>query len=251
MESLELSILLPAFIAGVLVLATHVPLGMSVLARGIIFADLAVAQIAGLGVILAELLGIAENGLMVQIIALSSALIGASLLAYLERRLLDVQEAAIGLLFVLAATAGILLMSRDVHAGEHLQDLLIGQILWVTQNQLILTALVTAALLSIWYKLNARLNTLGFYALFSLAITVSVQLVGVYLVFASLIVPALVTHRFRNKRLLNAFGIGIGGYGSGLLLSVWFDLPAGAAIVWAMTFVGLIWLLIQRQLDRP
>ena len=134
MDSIDLSILVPAFIAGLLVLSTHVPLGMTVLKRGIIFADLAVAQIAGLGVIIAGLLDLTAYPIAVQAIAALSALLGAALLAYVERRLPEAQEAVIGLLFVLAATGGILLMSRDVHAGEHLKDLLVGQILWVNDS---------------------------------------------------------------------------------------------------------------------
>ncbi len=240
MNSLELDILLPAFLAGLLVLATHIPFGMRVLQRGVIFADLAVAQIAGLGVVLAELLDLTEQPLLVQLVAVSSALFGAALLAWIERRTPEVKEAAIGLTFVLAASLGILLMSRDVHAGEHLKDLLIGQILWVSNAQLIATALLTAALLMAWHNFKQRLGDLGFYALFAIAITASVQLVGVYLVFASLIVPALATHRRARRRYVQAFAIGIAGYVLGLLLSVWFDLPTGATIVWAMALAALL-----------
>ncbi|MCX7192083.1 MAG: metal ABC transporter permease, partial [Proteobacteria bacterium] len=190
MNSIELDILLPAFIAGLLVLATHIPLGMKVLARGVIFADLAVAQIAGLGIVLAGLLNLTDKPLLVQGIAALSALLGAALLTLIERNLPEVKEACIGLTFVLAASGGILLMSRDVHAGEHLKDLLVGQILWVNPTQLIATAVLSVVLLGIWHWQQDRLGHLGFYALFALAVTASVQLVGVYLVFASLIVPA-------------------------------------------------------------
>lgn len=239
MNPIELDILLPAFLAGLLVLATHIPFGMRVLQRGVIFADLAVAQIAGLGVIFAELLGLIEKPLLVQFVAAGSALSGAALLAWIERRAPDVKEAFIGLTFVLAATLSILLMSRDVHAGEHLKDLLVGQILWVSNAQLVATALLTAALLLIWKSMRQRLGDFGFYALFALAITASVQLVGIYLVFASLIVPALATRHRSGRRYLHAFAVGIAGFALGLLLSVWFDLPTGAAIVWAMALAGL------------
>ena len=239
MNGIELSILLPAFIAGLLVLATHIPFGMKVLERGVIFADLAVAQIAGLGVILAALLDLTEQPMMVQAIAAASALCGAALLAWIEKRLADVKEACIGLTFVLAASGGILLMSRDVHAGEHLKDLLVGQILWVSTNQLIATALLTFALLVLWQWSRLKTHYLGFYALFALAVTASVQLVGVYLVFASLIVPALATYRVRQRRTLYAFAIGITGDAAGLLLSAWLDLPSGATVVWAMAVAGV------------
>ncbi|MBI5006965.1 MAG: metal ABC transporter permease [Nitrosomonadales bacterium] len=244
--NLELDILLPAFLAGLLVLATHIPFGMRVLQRGVIFADLAVAQIAGLGVIVAGLLDLTGQPLLVQFIAAASALCGAALLAWIERHTAEVKEAWIGLTFVLAASLGILLMSRDVHAGEHLKDMLVGQILWVSQTQLIATALLTAALLAIWNSLRQRLGDFGFYALFALAITASVQLVGIYLVFASLIVPALATYRIAERRHLYAFAVGTLGYALGLLASVWFDLPAGAAIVWAMMLCGMLLTTLKR-----
>ncbi len=253
MNNIELSILLPAFIAGLLVLATHIPFGMKVLERGVIFADLAVAQIAGLGAIIAALLGVTDQPLLVQLIATISALCGAALLAWIEYRLAEVKEACIGLTFVLAASGGILLMSHDVHAGEHLKDLLVGQILWVSTNQLISTAVLTVALLAIWQWSKLKVSTLGFYALFAVAVTASVQLVGVYLVFASLIVPALATYRISKNRNYYAFAIGVAGYTIGLLLSAWFDLPSGATIVWAMAIVGVIaaLLLSENSVSHP
>ncbi len=240
MNPIELTILLPAFLAGLLVLATHIPLGMKVLQRGVIFADLAVAQIAGLGVVIAGLLALTDKPLLVQLIAAISALCGAALLAWIERRVPEVKEACIGLTFVLAASLGILLMSRDVHAGEHLKDMLVGQILWVNAEQLIVTAILTAVLLALWHWTKLKNSNLGFYGLFALAVTASVQLVGIYLVFASLIVPALATYRVKQRRMTIAFAIGVLGYALGLLLSAWFDLPSGATVVWAMAVVGFI-----------
>ncbi len=238
MNTLELDILLPAFIAGLLVLSTHIPFGMRVLQRGVIFADIAVAQIAGLGVIIGSLLEFANHPVLVQLVAVVSALCGAALLSWIERRAPEVKEAFIGLTFVLAACLGILLMSRDVHAGEHLKDLLVGQILWVSHTQLAVTALLSAALLTVWHFVQHRQNQFAFYALFAVAVTASVQLVGIYLVFSSLIVPALVTFGRTQRRYLFAFAVGVTGYATGLLLSVWFDLPSGAAIVWSMALTG-------------
>jgi zinc/manganese transport system permease protein len=238
MNNIDLDIILPAFIAGAIVLATHVPLGMRVLARGVIFVDLAIAQIAGLGVIIAALAGLEENVYAVQAMAASSALLGAALLTYTEHKRPKIQEANIGLVFVLAATLGMLLMSHDVHAGEHLKDLLAGQILWVGRSQLVAAAILTAVLFVLWLAFRGRFPRLAFYAQFALAVTASVQLVGVYLVFTSLIVPALATYRCRKWRPAIAYAIGIAGYAAGLVLSAWYDLPAGPAIVWAMAVCG-------------
>ncbi len=246
MNNIDLEVLIPAFLAGLLVLATHVPLGMKVLARGIIFADLAVAQIAGLGVIATGFLEVTGYPLAVQIIAASSAIFGAILLVIIEQKLPEVQEACIGLLFVLAASGSILLMNHDTHTGEHLQNLLLGQILWVSNNQLFSTLALTAVLLASWRVLHQRLGNIGFYILFALAVTASVQLVGVYLVFASLIIPALATYKIQQHRMLAASLIGITGYAIGLWLSVWADLPSGATIIWTMTIAGAPVLLKKR-----
>src|SRR3954462_15165756 len=126
--SIDASILGPALIAGLLVTATHVPLGMQVLARGIVFIDLAIAQIAGCGVLIADRLGFEAEGFAVQISALLAALAGALLLTWTEKIWPDVQEAVIGVVFVLGATGSILLLASNPHGSEHLQNLLVGQI---------------------------------------------------------------------------------------------------------------------------
>lgn len=228
-------ILLPALLAGLLVLATHVPLGAQVLERGIVFIDLAIAQIAGIGVIAADAMGLEPQGWAVQAAALSAALLGALLLTWTERRWPQIQEALIGVLFVLASCAGLLLLAGNPHGGEHLKDLLVGQILWVSTPQLAGMALLTLLVLALWFGAGERLGRVGFYLLFALAVTASVQLVGVYLVFTTLIVPALAVRGLRRPwRLPLAYGLGAAGYALGLLLSARFDLPSGAVVVLAM-----------------
>ncbi len=231
-------ILWPAFVAGLLVTATHVPLGMQVLQRGIVFIDLAVAQIAGVGVILADYLGWEPTGVAVQIAALSAAIAGAVLLTWTERRWPAVQEAIIGVVFVLGSSAAILLLAGNPHGGEHLKELLVGQILWVNAARIPLLALITAAILAVWFGLGERLGRTGFYLLFACAVTMSVQLVGLYLVFVTLVMPALATYYSRRRRYIIAYLVGVLGYAGGLLASLWLDLPSGAMIVCAMAAVG-------------
>jgi zinc/manganese transport system permease protein len=245
--ALDWTILGPGLIAGLLVLTTHVPLGTQVLDRGIVFIDLAIAQIAGLGVIAADSLGLPEGGLAVQAAAVTAALLGALLLTWTERRAPQQQEALIGVLFILAACAGILLLAGNPHGGEHLKDLLVGQILWVHQEQLIWLAAVSALLcVAMWLGWVRRLGRFGFYAAFAVAVTASVQLVGVYLVFSSLIIPALATRTLRGRRRLAVgYAIGALGYALGLALSALFDLPSGAVIVWTLAACALasVWLV--------
>jgi zinc/manganese transport system permease protein len=244
LAAFDWSILGPALIAGLLVTATHVPLGTQVLARGIVFIDLAIAQIAGCGVLLADRMGFEAEGIAVQIAALCAALAGALLLTWTERIWPDVQEAVIGVVFVLGATGSVLLLASNVHGSEHLRDLLVGQILWAQPSRLIWAAAVYVGVLAVWFGAGHRIGRVGFYALFAVAVTVSVQLVGLYLVFATLIVPPLATRRMQRGRLIAAWTIGAVGYALGLTVSTLTDVPSGPVIVWVLCIVGLAWFQI-------
>jgi zinc/manganese transport system permease protein len=246
-SNLDLGIIGPAFVAGLLVLSTHVPLGRQVIARGIIFIDLAIAQVAGVGVILAANLGWDEHGIAAQLAAFLAALLGAVLLWGVEKLWPDIQEALIGVLFVLAACIGILLLAHNPEGGEHLRDLLVGQILWANYDMLLVPGLLYAAILAAWYLLPGRNHPLVFYPLFAVTVTVSVQLVGVYLVFASLILPAIAARRRGgHDGLWLGYLLGATGYGLGLLLSLVLDLPAGALIVCCLLVCVLPWLIAHR-----
>lgn len=200
-------------------------------------------------------------------------MLGALLLSWSEKHWSQIQEALIGVLFVLSATGAIVLVSADPHGGEHLKDLLVGQILWVTPTDLVPVAALYAVVLTLWFGARKRLGALGFYMLFAVMVTASVQLVGVYLVFASLIIPALATRGMRDcmaalgsfantatpdaggtnpgmgvgsgrsratQRLVLGYALGAAGYAAGLVLSALFDLPAGAVIVWMLALLGVL-----------
>jgi len=249
-EYLDLEIIAPAFCAGLLVLSTHVPLGQQVLKRGIIFIDLAIAQVAGFGVIVAAALDWAGNIFVVQFFAVSAALSATLLLNWTEKWWADIQEAIIGVLFVLAATASILLLSENPHGGEHLKDLLVGQILWVTWDMLWPILLLYTLCLVLWFKLQP-INKFGFYAIFAIVVTASVQLVGVYLVFASLIIPAIATRKITSSiRIQIGYACGAVAYLAGLIVSTIMDLPTGAVIVWTLFLVGLATALLSLGINR-
>lgn len=247
MNSIDISLLLPPLLAGLLVLSTHVPLGRRVLDKGIIFIDLAIAQVAALGFMVAG--NVSEHfpfhseitaNAFGQIAAALAASGAALVLTWSGRRWPRIQEALIGLLFVLAACIGMLLLAHDPHGGEHLTDLLAGQILWVNVGQLLVPAAVYAGLGIAWLFLRKRLWDGDFYLLFALAVTVSVQLVGVFLVFTSLIAPAIASrHRHGRSALIWAYGVGLLGYAIGLLLSALLDLPAGPAIAACLCLLAL------------
>ena len=238
---IDWSIVGPAFVAGLIVLSTHVPLGQEVLRRGIIFIDLAIAQVAGLGVIAAHAMEWDQGGFEVQIAAVSAALIAAAGLNWSEKRWGNIQEPIIGSLFVLAATGGILLLAGNPHGSEHLKELLVGQILWQSWSSMVPIAILSAVVLIAWFVGGDRLRNRNFYPIFAVVVTASVQIVGIYLVFASLIIPALATVGLRRgNRLLVGYVIGGVSYLGGILLSFVLDLPTGAIIVWTMAAVALI-----------
>ncbi len=238
----DLMLIVPAFLAGTLVLSIHVPLGQEVLKRGIIFIDIAIAQIAALGVIAATVFGGELASWQIQLFAGLSAIGGALLIHWLEKNHSAVLEALIGLIFVLAASGALLLASYAPHSDELLHDLLVGQILWVNYEQLLWVMALYIPLLVVWFTSRSTQRPMVFYLVFSLAVTASVQLVGIYLVFASLILPALASrHIVKPKtRLLTSYIIGLSGYLLGLIASLLFDLPTGAITVWTLLLVVFI-----------
>jgi zinc/manganese transport system permease protein len=241
MEAIDWSIIGPALVAGLVVLSTHVPLGQEVLNRGIIFIDLAIAQVAGLGVIAAHAMDWDPNGIEVQLAAVSAAILAAVGLHWTEKRWAKIQEPLIGVLFILAATGGILLLAGNPHGSEHLKELLVGQILWTTWSSIWPVAMLYVVVLAVWYCLRQHFGALTFYLAFAVVVTASVQIVGIYLVFASLIIPALATTGIRRgNRLVAGYLVGAVSYFIGIVLSFLLDLPTGAVIVWSMAVVAIV-----------
>jgi len=252
LSSSDLALLAAPFAAGLVVVATHVPLGMTVLRRGIIFIDLAIAQVAALGVIGAGLLHLDDLAPWVtQFAAGLAALAAAALLTFCERCWPEIQEALIGLLFVFAAAAGIVLLAGSPHGGEHLRDLLSGQILWADWRQITVLGVLSVVVLAMRAWLRQRGDGFPFYALFAIAVTASVQLVGVLLVFASLIAPAVATSGLPGtNRSAAAFAIGALGYGVGLVISLLVDMPAGAAVACTLVLLAAVGLSVWNRASR-
>ncbi|OUS23878.1 ABC transporter [Thalassotalea sp. 42_200_T64] len=251
-EMFELfEILLPALVAGLLVLSTHVPLGYQVLKRGIIFIDLAIAQIAGLGAVVVATTDFGHhlpgaNYLTAAVFALS----GAGIIALFERFAKPQLEALIGCLYVLSATAAYLLLANDPHGGDLLKQVLSGQIIWVRFSDLYVHMVLSAIILLLMVGKPNLLTGKWFYFIFALAITSSVQMVGVFLVFSTLIIPALATAKFARFKMPSAYLIGFVAYLLGLIASALWDLPSGAAIVWSLAIVAIIGSITINQIAK-
>ena len=246
-----LSILLPAWCVCVLIALTHAPLGISVLQRGIIFIDLAIAQIAGLGMLIAvEWLHI-DAWWLTQLLALSFACAAAAAFHWCEKYFNQYQEAVIGCSYVLAASLAVLALSHNPHGGEALNHLLAGQVLFVEFTDVLTHLPIYALILLLWFTVPVCRQGLGFYAIFAAAITSSVQLVGVYVVFASLIMSALATVFLQSykAKLLLAWSTGILSVSFGLLLAASMDFPAGPMIVLFYGITAILALMLSKSIQ--
>jgi zinc/manganese transport system permease protein len=237
---LDWSLLGPPLAAGFLIVVTHVAFGREVLKRGIIFIDLTIAQVAALGVIVAGALQLGDAAWGVQTLAVGAALVVAALLSWTERHWPHLQEAFIGSLYVVSASFALLLLANDPHGAEAFNKLLSGQLLWVTYEQIMPVALLYVGILIAWWLWGERMKSL-FYFLFALLVTASVQLVGVFLVFATLILPALGICRInKSSALLLGYSVGAISYIAGLWLSFAFDIPAGPLVVCLLAVLSVV-----------
>ena len=237
-----IALLAPALVAGALISLVHVPLGQEVLRRGIIFLDLAVAQCAALGMIAFQSFAVIDEYSLFaaygRLIAGLIAAIACSLLFFvLEKRSGKYQEALIGCAFILSASMGLLLVANNPHGGAEIKDILEGQILWTSWSSLLFVAPIFISISLIWTLCKSK-RALLFYPLFAITIPFSVSMIGVYLVFASLIFPALAVAKIERHKVAIGILISIAAYFIGLTTSYLFDWPAGPAIILALAICG-------------
>jgi len=220
----------PALLIGLLIAIVHVPFGVEVLKRGIIFIDLAIAQIAALGYLCSEIVFEGASPLIGGLSAFGAAILGGAIFKVIENRQPDKQEAWIGVFFVVSASLSILILSDQPHGAEELNHILSGQILFTTYSDFKTCLPIYVILFATVIKVTRAMTGLYFYALFALTITLSVQVVGVYVVFASLIIPALVFSRQKMGShapyVFSSLSVVIGILGSTV-----FDFPAGPSLV--------------------
>ena len=239
-----LTFLWPAFLVAVCLVGIHAYFGIQVLARKVIFVDLALAQIAALGATVAFMLGHPAQSLPTYGYSLAFTLLAAVLLAFTRAWGTRVpQEALIGVIYVVAAAAAILLIDRAPQGAEHLKQILTGNILTSGLNDVAAIVPLYAAIGLLHWLLRGRMGGTGslvwefvFYASFGMVVTSSVAIAGVLLVFSFLIVPAAIGVMFASSlayQLAIGWIVGMVTSAAGLAASFAFDLPTGAAMVCA------------------
>lgn len=244
-----LEIGLPVLAAGLLILASHVPLGHQVLKRGIVFIDLAIAQVAALGTILAaQIHWHGHDHWLQQGMAILFALMGVGLVAWINKSFPAWREAFIGLIYVTAASVLVLLVAGQPKGGQLLTSTLSGDILWLSWEDLILLAVVAVFVQCLAWFAPAKLERF-FYLIFAVTITLSVVKAGIYLVFVCLIAPALASVVDKRSPLWS-YLVGCLGFMLGLTIAWHFDLPAAACIVVSIIISLLMILILQRQTAR-
>src|SRR5471030_1759604 len=234
----------PSFLVAVCLVGIHAYFGIQVLARKVIFVDLALAQIAALGATVAFMLGHPAQSPATYGYSLSFTLLAALLLAFTRSWGTRVpQEALIGVIYVVSAAAAILLIDRAPQGAEHLKQILTGNILTSGYSELAVIAPLYVAIGLLLWLLHHRLSAAKslvwefiFYATFGVVVTSSVAIAGVLLVFSFLIIPACMGVMFASslaKQLAIGWIVGIFTSAAGLAASFVFDLPTGAALVCA------------------
>jgi zinc/manganese transport system permease protein len=245
----------------------HAYLGIHVLAREVIFVDIALAQIAALGATAAFLAGYDLESRMSYAFGATATLVGAGVLALTRTRRRDIsQEAVIGVVYVVSAAAAVLLLARAPHGAEHLRGMLVGSLLSVSGREVLDVAALYAGVGGFHWLCrrpfllisrsaetafadgwHVRLWDFLFYASFGIVVTSSVRIAGVLLVFSYLIVPALAGMALGGslgRRLAAGWAVGTVVSVAGVMASAALDLPTGATIVCAFGVALIaIWLL--------
>jgi zinc/manganese transport system permease protein len=248
-------ILLPAFVASLILTGIHAYLGVHVVERGVIFVDLSLAQIAALGSTVAYLAGYDVHSSTAYLFSLGFTFLGAAIFAFSRshRKTRIPQEAIIGIVYAVSAAIAILVMSKATQETEHLKEMLVGNILSVSWRELAKTAVLYALVGAFHYVFRRRFLTISmnepeaerlgwnirfwdflFYMSFGFVVTSSVAIAGVLLVFCFLIVPAVTAMLFSTRlgpRLAIGWTMGAAVSAGGVALSFLWDLPTGATIV--------------------
>jgi zinc/manganese transport system permease protein len=252
---MDLSLFLPPLVACLVIVAIHSYLGLHVIAREVIFVDLSLAQMAALGSAVAILAGRESDSTAALIYALGFTSLGAAVFALTrsDERGRVPQEAIIGIVYVVASAAAILVADRTPRGGEAIKDILVGSLLWVTWPTIIRLAGIYVVIGLFHWVLRKRFLTISFqpaialangwsirlwdflfYLSFGIVITFSVPIAGVLLVFSFLVVPAAVAFQFTDRQgvlAVIAWLTGALASASGLLISFHYDLPTGPIVV--------------------
>ena len=245
-----ITILLPALAAGLIVISTHVVLGRQVLQRGIVFIDLAIAQVASLGVVMSHVMtdGSVEISLLQQLLPLIFSLSASLFIAYLARHIDHELEAIIGCIYVISAATVLLVLTHNPYGAEQIESSLAGRIFWISGIDLLLPSCISLLFFLLIYSMPQLQQGWLFYPIFAVIVTISVELVGVYLVFSSLIMPALGTIYIPGKKgISTACLLGVVGYGVGLTIACYLDLPGGASTVISLAAVCFLFRLFSRK----
>lgn len=256
-----LMLLLPAFVACLVLLGIHVYLGIHVLSRGVIFVDLALAQVAALGATCAFLVGIEPGSVQAYLASLAFTFMGAILFTLVRSQSHRVPvEAFIGIVYAVASAIAVIVADRGPHGADEIREILVGNLLAVTWERIAVTAAIYLVVAAIHFAfrdqfilvsvdpagaekkgMRIALWDLAFYVLFGVVISLSVAIGGVLIVFSYLVIPTVIVALFVQgvgKRLLAGWAVGFLASVLGIYASFSLDMPTGAAVV--ATFGALL-----------
>lgn len=264
------------FAACLILVGVHGYLGLHVLLRQVIFVDLALAQIAALGTVVAFIEGHEPGSPKAFAYSLGAAVLGALIFSISRTRAQETrvpQEAIIGITYVIASATAILVADRAPEGAEHIKELLAGTILWVTWPTVIKDLIIYAAVGVFHYLFRRRFITISedperayaqgwkvwfwdflFYVSFGVVITLSVEIAGVLMVFSYLVAPAIIALGSSNRwgpRIVIAWAVGFLASAAGLIASYQADFPSGPAIVCSLGLFLLLfgaWMMVRKRM---
>jgi zinc/manganese transport system permease protein len=270
------SLWLAPLVACMVIVAIHSYLGVHVIAREVIFVDLSLAQVAALGSTVAIFLGAEPDSARSFIYALAFTTAGAGMFALTRTKhgaTLVPQEAIIGIVYVVASAAGLLVADRSPRGGEAIKDILVGSLLWVGWPAIGRLAAVYLVVGAFHWVLRRRFLTISFdpdaaeregwrlrlwdfwfYLSFGIVITFSVPIVGVLLVFSFLVVPAAIAFQFTRRHgylAVISWIAGVLASALGIMVSFKYDLPTGPLVVCVFGILLLLAWTMRRLLLRP
>lgn len=260
-----LDLMIPPIVAGLVILSVHAYLGLHVIARGVIFVDLAFAQIAALGSTVGLLVGVEHGTPLSLVFSISFTLLGALIFSFSRLRDTVVpQEAIIGIVYVVASAAVILIAGFTSEGAEHIADTLTGTLIWVGWGEIARMAAVYAVLGVFYYVFRKPLLALSFgdksgqrarmwdflfYVTFGIVISFSVNVAGVLLVFSALVIPAVIAFLFTSRfpaALVLAWAVGAVAVVGGIGASFAWDVTTGPLLVCVFGLMLAIALLVRR-----
>lgn len=249
-----IQIILPSFLLSISLIFIHVYFGLRIFERGVIFSDIAIAQVSALGIVLSSVLGFEKSS---YIFGVMLSAVAGILLSFIRKYSIEMKESFVGVIYALSSAVSIIILSRmPEHEIQGIKDMLIGNILFVNMRDVLIgsTIYLSAGLGQILLERTIKKDSFAqefiFYLAFGFVVSSSVSKGGVLLVFSYLVIPTFCTNlMFKNfkSKLLAGWIIGLSANLLGFIISVKFDYPTGPSVILILGLISIFLLILKTR----